>query len=114
MRRAAVYLREKWGLGPFGLIAVLAAFGLAGSSTLFVRAPIFDLLPGQTPVWVKVLLYVVIFLPVYQVLLLFYGTLFGQFRFFWRKQKRLLLFCGRLFGPGRQRRSRSHGTSEQS
>ncbi len=109
MRRAVVYLKEKWGLGPFGLIAVLAAFSLAGSSTLLFRAPIFELFPSQTPGWAKTLLYLVIFLPVYQALLLLYGTLFGQFHFFWQRQKKLLVYCSRLLGGRRKSERRSDG-----
>jgi hypothetical protein len=36
----------------------------------------------------------VLILPVYNVLLLFYGAIFGQFRFFWDFEKR---FFNRLF-----------------
>jgi len=40
-------------------------------------------------------LYYVLILPVYNLFLLIYGALFGQFKFFWAFEKR---FFGRLFG----------------
>jgi hypothetical protein len=43
-------------------------------------------------------LYLLVIFPLYQVLLLVYGALFGQFRFFWKKEKQLLLLFRRLLG----------------
>jgi hypothetical protein len=49
---------------------------------------------GDAPLIFSVLYYVLI-LPLYNVVLLIYGALFGQFSFFWAFEKR---FFGRLFG----------------
>ena len=49
---------------------------------------------GEQPLLFTVLYYVLI-LPVYNLFLLVYGALFGQFRFFWEFEKR---FFGRLLG----------------
>ncbi len=44
--------------------------------------------------WFSVLYYILI-LPVYNVFLLIYGALFGQFKFFWEFEKR---FFKRMMG----------------
>jgi hypothetical protein len=56
---------------------------------LFLKRPLFSYLyeGGDIPWWATVLYYVLI-LPVYNVILLFYGFVFGQFRFFWNFEKR--------------------------
>jgi hypothetical protein len=38
-----------------------------------------------------------IIVPVYQVLLLGYGTILGQFRFFWAKEKKMAGWLARPF-----------------
>lgn len=87
-------MKQRWGVGPWGVVAVLLAFSLAGMSVLKLSALILGIvLPADSPFWLKASAYVLLIMPLYQVLLLAYGTLLGQFRFFWDKQKRL----GRLF-----------------
>ena len=88
-------MRRRWGVGPLGVAAILAAFALAGMTTVWLRAPIMEfLLPSTSPGWLQWAIYLVIMLPVYQALLLGYGTLLGQFDFFWSK----LRAVGRLIG----------------
>ena len=36
-------------------------------------------------------------LPLYQIMLLIYGAIFGQFRFFWEKEKQLVKRIGGIF-----------------
>ncbi|MBK9176663.1 MAG: hypothetical protein IPM46_10085 [Flavobacteriales bacterium] len=67
---------------------------------MFLKRPIVAWASGDTgepPVLFSVLYYVLI-LPFYNVLLLLYGALFGQFSFFWEFEKR---FFGRLLGRHR-------------
>ena len=74
------------------LRTILIVFSLAGSSILYVKQPIYHAL-GISPDATRWIRYPLIIL-FYQVLLLIWGTLFGQFRFFWEKEKKLgkLLF----------------------
>jgi len=90
-------MKERWGVGPFGLVAILAAFSLAGMSVVFLRPTVMHwLLPADSPTWMHVVLYILIVFPMYQILLLTYGALFGQFRFFWEKERKLALALRRL------------------
>ncbi len=81
-------LRERWGLGLWGATAVLVAFALAGMTTVRLRSPIIGLLlRSDAPGWIQWAVYLVIMVPLYQLLLLGYGTLLGQFGFFWSRMK---------------------------
>lgn len=77
-------------------MAILIVFSLTGFSVIFVEELILNLLgvPKEIPDWLRVLLFLLVTLPVYQLLLLFYGFMFGQYRFFLSFIKR---FFSRLF-----------------
>ena len=81
-------MQARWGVSFRGVLAILAAFSLAGMTTVQLKGPVMALLlPATAPGWVQWTVYLVVMLPIYQVLLLGYGTLLGQFRFFWGKLK---------------------------
>jgi len=85
-------LKLKWGIESNWQIAVIMiAFSLAGSSVVIIRKAYFNLLgfDNSTALWLKTFAYLLFIFPAYQVLLLGYGTLLGQFRFFWEKEKAL-------------------------
>lgn len=85
------YLQKRWGLKSlWQVIVILIVFSLTGFSILFVEKWILSFIgvPEDISIYLKILLFVLITLPVYQVLLLFYGFIFGQFRFFWEFEKR--------------------------
>lgn len=93
-------MKARWGVGFWGLIAVLTAFSLAGLTTLQLKGPVIAyLLPETAPGWVQWTVYLIVMLPIYQVLLLGYGALLGQFGFFWGKLKAVgRLVSGRPVG----------------
>lgn len=97
--RFAERLRARWGVGPWASLAILLAFALAGMTTLRLKDPILGLLlPEDTPGWARWLVYLVIIVPVYQLLLLGYGALLGQGRFFWSKLKAIGRHVARATG----------------
>jgi len=91
-------MKAKWGVGPWGVAMILLTFTLTGLTVVRLKGPILGLiLPEDAPGWQKWGLYLLIIFPLYQVILLAYGTLLGQFNFFWSKFK----FVGRkLTGRG--------------
>ena len=97
-------MKARWGVGLWGMIAVLTAFALAGMTTLRLKEPVIGLILSETaPGWVQWTVYLIVMLPIYQVLLLGYGTLLGQFDFFWSKMKALgRLIAGRPVGASGQ------------
>jgi hypothetical protein len=87
-------LKKRWGVSSTWQVAViLVVFSLAGMSILYVKDPVLQSLgiPIDLTLWLKIPLIIIL----YQILLLFWGTIFGQFRFFWEKDKKMFrfLFC---------------------
>jgi len=83
-------LRERWKVeSAFQVVIILVVFACTGFTVLFIKEPILHFFggEGELPVWTSVVYYILI-LPIYNVLLLFYGLIFGQFRFFWSFEKR--------------------------
>jgi len=57
---------------------------------MFLKEPILNLItPESERTWVFSLVYYLLILPVYNVILLIYGFIFGQFSFFWEFEKRM-------------------------
>lgn len=84
--------KEKWNIkSNVQLFLILIIFSVTGSAALVVRRAVFEWIGinGDTSLWIKVPLYVLIIFPAYQILFLLIGTLFGQFRFAWEFEKRV-------------------------
>lgn len=93
-------LQKKWQLNSlWQVLLVLLAFACTGITVLYIKQPIFDLLGVKinTGGFWKTAVYLLLVLPLYQILLLIYGFLFGQFRFFWEKEKKLIRRMGAVF-----------------
>ncbi|MCB9164743.1 MAG: prolipoprotein diacylglyceryl transferase [Flavobacteriales bacterium] len=89
-------LGDRWAVGPGRVIVILLVFACTGTTVLLLKRPVVAYFAGDGErSMLFSLLYYLLILPVYNVLLLLYGALFGQFRFFWAFEKR---FFGRLFG----------------
>lgn len=87
-------LEKKWILDyKWEMIRVFIVFAITGSSSLFIGKPIIKLL-GITKENLNPILYwflfIIIGLIFYQILLLAFGWLFGQFKFFWEFEKKML------------------------
>jgi hypothetical protein len=87
-------LEKKWILEyKWEMIRVFMVFAITGSSSLFVGRPIIKLI-GITKENLNPLLYWILFIIIglifYQILLLSFGWLFGQFKFFWEFEKKML------------------------
>lgn len=89
-------LGQRWGVGPTRVILILLVFTCTGFTVMFLKRPVVSLFTegGEQPLLFSVLYYILI-LPVYNVFLLIYGALFGQFKFFWAFEKR---FFKRILG----------------
>lgn len=84
-------LKSKWGIeSTLDIVLILLVFSLAGSSIVFVRKPVFSLLDlNESHFALKTIVYLLVVFPCYQIFLLIYGALFGQFAFFWDKEKKM-------------------------
>ena len=93
-------LKQRWGVtSPWQVILILVVFACTGFSVLFIKQPLFDLagITAETSPWIRIPFYILTIFPAYQVLLLMYGFLFGQFQFFWNFEKRMFGRIKQLF-----------------
>jgi hypothetical protein len=92
-------LQSKWQLKSLTqVLLVLLVFACTGTTILLIKNPIlafFGIERGGG--FVNTLTYLLLVLPLYQIMLLIYGFIFGQFRFFWEKEKQLVQRIRRLF-----------------
>ena len=86
-------LQTKWKLESlFQVVMVLVVFACTGFTILFIKNPIlnfFGIERGGGQGFVNTVLYLLLVLPLYQIFLLIYGAIFGQFKFFWEKEKQI-------------------------
>ena len=87
---------QRWKLGSaFQVVVVLIVFACTGFTVLFIKRPILHFLAGdEGDTLTASVIYYLLILPLYNVILLAYGFLFGQFNFFWEFEKR---FFNRIF-----------------
>ncbi|MBN7801958.1 hypothetical protein J0A67_13880 [Algoriphagus aestuariicola] len=91
-------LQTKWKLESlFQVVMVLVVFACTGFTILFVKNPILDFFGVEKGGFVNTLLYLLLVLPLYQIFLLIYGFIFGQFNFFWEKEKQIARRIAGLF-----------------
>ena len=92
MKRLFQKLKDKWEIkSNWQFVLINIIFAITGSLTVFVRKPAFQLIgiSADTPFILKFISYIIIVTPVYFILLISVGTLFGQFRFFWNFEKKI-------------------------
>jgi len=90
-------LKKRWGItSNLQAIIILIVFAITGSASAWLSKP-FCVLLGITKEdfggWFTLIRLIIIF-PIYQVLLVAIGTIFGQYRFFWNFEKRMLKSMG--------------------
>jgi len=94
-------LKERWGItSNFQVIVIFIVFAITGYSSLFIAKPILELIglhQETTNPWIYRPLRILLIFPFYQVLIVFYGWLFGQFKFFWEFEKKMLDKLGLKF-----------------
>ena len=90
-------LKKRWGIeSNLQIVLILIVFAITGSTSAKLAGPLCELL-GITEDAFSWPIYwffrIILIFPIYQVLLVFFGWLFGQFEFFWQFEKKML---GRL------------------
>lgn len=84
-------LKNRWKIqSNYQLFIILLVFTITGSATVFVKKFIFELIKitSETNLFIKVPVYILVVLVVYNILLLVVGFLFGQFNFFKEFEKK--------------------------
>lgn len=83
-------LKDRWQLkSAFQVVVILIIFACTGFTVLFLKQPIVAYFsPGnEQNIWFSIAYYILIF-PIYNLILLVYGFIFGQFSFIWEFEKR--------------------------
>ena len=92
------YLKAKWNIeSNIQFFIIMLVFSITGSLALLVAKPILaftGMSPANTSLWIYILVRIIILFPIYQVLILIVGWLFGQFSFFWDFEKKILKRLG--------------------
>ena len=82
-------LQTRWGVSATRVLIILLVFALTGTTVLFIKTPIIDFIVGENEKnWIHSVIYFILILPIYNILLLIYGFVFGQFKFFWEFEKK--------------------------
>lgn len=95
-------LQTRWKVGStFQVIIILIVFACTGFTVFFLKQPLLQYLfhGSSRPLWASIVYYILI-LPVYNLFLLLYGWVFGQFDFFWEFEKR---FFSKIFSNFKQK-----------
>ena len=75
------------------LVIVFLVFSITGSLSVVLGEPIInfffeDSFENNFYFWI---VRIIIIFPLYQILLIIIGTIFGEFRYFWRIEKKILM-----------------------
>lgn len=91
-------LKKRWGLtSNWQVVIILLVFSITGYSSLLIAKPILNvvgLAQETTNSWIYRPLRILLIFPFYQILIVIYGWLFGQFDFFWNFEKKMLKRIG--------------------
>ncbi len=91
-------LKDKWAItSNWQFFVINVVFALAGMTVVLERRFVFDIFGiTQWALWVKIFIYLPLIFPLYQLNLIIFGTLLGQFSFFWEKEKQLMLLMKKV------------------
>lgn len=90
-------LKERWGItSNFQLAVIFVVFAITGSASAWLSKPLCALI-GFTHEDLGLLytpIRLILIFPIYQVMLVIIGFIFGQFKFFWAFEKKMLISMG--------------------
>jgi hypothetical protein len=90
-------LKNRWGIeSNFQLTLIFIVFAITGSASAWLSKPFclwLGILKEDFGFWHTPVRLLLIF-PIYQVLLVLIGFIFGQFKFFWAFEKKMLKSMG--------------------
>ncbi len=91
-------LKQRWGIEHnWEILVIILVFGITGSTATKIAGPITEFIglsKATTPGIIFWPIRILLIFPIYQVLLVCFGWLFGQFNFFWKMEKKMLSRIG--------------------
>jgi hypothetical protein len=90
-------LKKRWGIETnFQFTIIFIVFAITGSTSAWLSKPVcfwLGITKEDLGLWFTPFRLLLIF-PLYQILLVLIGFLFGQFKFFWAFEKKMLRRMG--------------------
>lgn len=90
-------LKARWNIQSNSQLAIIfLVFAITGSTAAKFAGPFTELLGigGDVSPWIYWPARILLIFPIYQVLLVIFGWLFGEFEFFWNFEKKMLRGLG--------------------
>ena len=86
--------KQRWNItSNWQLVIIILVFAITGSSAALLSKPIlhfFGISKSNVSILGYYFFYIILIFPIYQILLVSIGSLFGQHTFFWDFEKKLL------------------------
>jgi hypothetical protein len=91
-------LKKKWKVTNLDLVLILCVFAVTGTTTAYISRYITDWLglSAESPLWKRAALRGGMLIFGYQIIILIVSVPFGQFKFFWNYEKKILRRMGIL------------------
>ena len=91
-------LKARWGIETnWQLTVIFIVFTLTGSTAAKFAGPLSEVLGISRDLgggWMYWFLRIILIFPIYQIILMFFGWLFGEYQFFWEFEKKMLRHLG--------------------
>ncbi len=87
-------LKQRWNVtSNWQMTIIFIVFAITGSTAAYLSKPITNyigLTKETVSLWIYWPIRILILFPIYQIMLVLIGALFGQFKFFWEFEKKML------------------------
>lgn len=91
-------LKERWDIDTnWQLFVIFLVFAVIGSTSTKFAGPVMDVLglnKDNTAWFLYWPLRIILIFPIYQVLMVVIGWMYGEFQFFWKFEKKMLRLIG--------------------
>ena len=92
--------KQNWKINSFSqFIIIMIVFAIAGSLSIIISEPLLEFIGLELDNMSAIKYYIIrilIIFPVYQIVLIIIGSIFGQFKFFYEIEKKMLARIGLL------------------
>ncbi len=93
-------LKQRWNVkNGWDILIILTVFACTGFSILYIKVWLLDIIgiEDDMATWLRWTINLFVILPLYQVVLLFWGWVFGKYAFFLAFEKRMFSSIAKLF-----------------
>ena len=91
-------LKEKWGIeSNFQIVIIFIVFTINGSLAVYLTKPVLGLINISKETSYELIYWpvrIIVIFIIYQITLVIVGTIFGQKKFFWNMEKKMLIRLG--------------------